>query len=574
MEVDIMPSDPEQPALRAIVYTRHSSDLQRDASIEDQIRECRAFIERQGWLYQHAYIDRALSGASTVRPGYQLMLEGARERRFDVAVAESLDRFSRDQEDVAALYKRFRFAGISLVTLAEGAITELHVGLKGTMNALYLKDLADKTRRGLRGRVEAGASGGGISYGYDIVRKVGPDGMPVRGLRRINPDGAEVVRRIFDAYAAGRSARRIAHDLNAQGIPAPSGRSWGASTISGNAARGNGILNNELYIGKNVWNRQRFIKDPDTGRRVPRHNDATERVVKAVPELRIIDQELWDRVKERQETMRCDTRPDVRARPCDRRRARYLLSGLIVCGACGGRYTKISANLFGCAAARNKGAAVCANLKNVRRDRLEEIVLDALRDNLMNPELFKEFCAEYVREINRVRGDENARRDRLRMELTQVERGLRRMVEAIADSVPALTLKEELLALEARQEQLEAEIAAAPEAQQPLLHPNLAEIYRQKVAALAEALADEAMRDEAFELIRSLLDRIVLVPEGEELRIEIHGELAGILDLCQQRKTPGRGRASAEQIKVLAGARFGLCALFIAPGLERLGHRM
>ena len=77
------------------------------------------------------------------------------------------------------------------------------------------------------------------------------------------------------------------------------------------------------------------------------------------------------------------------------------------------------------------------------------------------------------------------------------------------------------------------------------------------MAALAEALADETMRDEAFELIRSLLDKIVLVPEGEELRIEIHGELAGILELCQQSKTPGRSRASAEQIKVVAGVRFG-----------------
>jgi site-specific DNA recombinase len=463
------------------------------------------------------------------------------------------------------------FQGVRIVTLSEGELNELHIGLKGTMGALYLKDLADKTRRGLRGRVEAGSSGGGISYGYDVVRKVRSDGMPVRGLQRLNPVEGEVVRRVFEAYAAGRSARRIAHDLNAERVPGPRGGEWGASTISGNAARGNGILNNQLYIGKNVWNRQRFIKDPDTGRRVPRHNDATERVVKEVPELRIVPQALWDRVKARQETMRCDTRPDVRARPCDRRRPRYLLSGLVVCGACGGRYTKISANLFGCAAARNKGAAVCKNLKNVRRDRLEATVLDALRDNLMDPELFKEFCAEYVREINRVRGDENARRDRLRSELTQVERRLRRMVEAIADGVPARTLKNELLALEVRQEQLQAELAAAPEAQQPLLHPNLAEIYRQKVAALAETLAHEAMRDEAFELIRSLLDKIVLVPEGEELRIEIHGELAGILELCQQSKTPGRGRASAEQIKVVAGARFGLCALFVAPGLERPG---
>ena len=289
-----MPSDHQRSAPRAIVYARYSSDHQRDASIEDQVRESRAFIERQGWDYQHAYIDRALSGASTVRPGYQLMLEGAREHRYNVAVAEALDRFSRDQEDIAHIYKRLHFRGVRIVTLAEGEITDLHVGLKGTMNALYLKDLADKTRRGLRGRVEAGSSGGGISYGYDIVRKVGPDGMPVRGLRRIKSSEAEVVRRIFETYDAGRSARRIAHDLNAQGIPAPSGRSWGASTISGNAARGTGILNNELYVGRMVWNKLSYIKDPDTGRRVSRLNDPAQWVVKEVPELRIIDQELWE----------------------------------------------------------------------------------------------------------------------------------------------------------------------------------------------------------------------------------------------------------------------------------------
>ena len=551
-----MSSTETNSAPRVALYSRVSSDLQSAASLDDQLRICAEWAAKQGLLVVGSYTDQALSGASLIRPGIQKLLQDAAAGKFDVILTESLDRLSRDQEDIAHIHKRLHFQGVGIVTLAEGEITDLHVGLKGTMNALYLKDLADKTRRGLRGRVEAGSSGGGISYGYDTVRKVGPDGMPVRGLRRINPIEAQVVRRIFEAYAGGRSGRRIAHDLNAAGVPGPRRGPWGASTISGNAARSNGILKNQEYIGQLVWNRQRFIKDPETGRRVPRPNPEDQWIRKEVPELRIVDQELWDRVKARQEAMRCDTRPDVRARPCDRRRPRYLLSGLVVCGACGGRYTKISANLFGCAAARNKGAAVCNNLRNVRRDRLEATVLDALRDNLMDPELFKEFCAEYLREINRVRGDENARRDRLRVELTQVERRLRRIVEAIADGVPARTLKEELLALEARQEQLEAEIAATTEEQQPLLHPNLAEVYRQKVAALAEALADEAMRDEAFELIRSLLDKIVLVPEGAELRIEIHGELAGILDLCRQSKTPGRSRASAEQIKVVAGAGF------------------
>ena len=80
---------------------------------------------------------------------------------FDIVVAEALDRLSRDQEDVAALYKQLRFADIKLITLAEGEVTELHVGLMGTVNALYLKDLAAKTHRGLEGRVRKGRSAGG-----------------------------------------------------------------------------------------------------------------------------------------------------------------------------------------------------------------------------------------------------------------------------------------------------------------------------------------------------------------------------------------------------------------------------
>jgi site-specific DNA recombinase len=92
-----------------------------------------------------------------------------------------LDRVSRDQADVATLFKHLRFAGVQIVTLAEGEISELHVGLKGTMNALFLKDLAAKTHRDLRGRVEKGKAGGGLCYGYDVVKRTDSEGEPVRG---------------------------------------------------------------------------------------------------------------------------------------------------------------------------------------------------------------------------------------------------------------------------------------------------------------------------------------------------------------------------------------------------------
>jgi site-specific DNA recombinase len=147
--------------LRAAIYARYSSNRQSEASIEDQVRMCRKLIDDRGWGEVLVYSDAAISGASTLRPGYQKMLEDARNGAFDVLVAEALDRLSRDQEDVAGLYKQLSFAGVTLVTRSEGEVNELHVGLKGTMNALFLKDLAEKTRRGIEGCVLDGKSGGG-----------------------------------------------------------------------------------------------------------------------------------------------------------------------------------------------------------------------------------------------------------------------------------------------------------------------------------------------------------------------------------------------------------------------------
>ena len=123
--------------IRAALYARYSSDQQRAASIEDQFRVCRERAEREGWTIAGTYKDSAISGDSVILlPGIQGLIEDARRSLFEVVVAEALDRVSRDQADVAILYKHLRFAGVPVVTLAEGEIDELHVGLKGTMNAL------------------------------------------------------------------------------------------------------------------------------------------------------------------------------------------------------------------------------------------------------------------------------------------------------------------------------------------------------------------------------------------------------------------------------------------------------
>ena len=269
--------------MKVAIYARYSSDNQRDASIADQLRVCRAFAERQGWTICEEYTDHAVSGATLLRAGFQALMRDALNRRFDVVLAESLDRFSRDQEDTAGLFKRLTFAGVNIVTLAEGDITHLHIGFKGTMNALFLKDLAEKTHRGLRGRVEDGKSAGGLCYGYRVVKALNA-GTVTTGEREIDPEQAAVVERIFRDFVAGVSPEAIVKALNREGVAGPFGGSWSPSTIHGNAKRGTGILNNELYVGRMVWNRLRYVKNPDTGKRVSRLNPSAEWITKSVPD--------------------------------------------------------------------------------------------------------------------------------------------------------------------------------------------------------------------------------------------------------------------------------------------------
>ncbi len=134
--------------LRCAIYARYSSDHQREASIDDQIEVCRRYVERQEWTVVEAYADQALSGASRFRPAFQQMQVDAEARRFDVIVVEALDRLSRKLADVADLHDRMSFLRIGLHTVATGEITPMHVGMLGTMAQMYLKDLAEKTKRG------------------------------------------------------------------------------------------------------------------------------------------------------------------------------------------------------------------------------------------------------------------------------------------------------------------------------------------------------------------------------------------------------------------------------------------
>ena len=540
--------------MRAAVYARYSSDNQRDASIEDQVRQCRRRIEHEGWSLTEVYSDRAISGASTLRHGYQRMLEDARNGVFDIVVTEALDRLSRDQEDIAGLYKQLSFADVKIITLSEGEINELHVGLKGTMNALFLKDLAQKTRRGLEGRVRQGKSAGGRVYGYDIVREFDSAGEPVRGQQKINETEAKIVCRIFEEYSCGRSSRAIAKRLNEERIPGPRGKPWGDYSIHGNRRRGTGILNNELYIGRRIWNRQRFVKDPVTARRQARLNPKSEWVISDVAALRIVDDDLWHRVKARQADLKFgDGDKAAGSKLNTRHRAQYLLSGLIKCGACKSNFILVGKDKYGCATHRTKGT--CSIALTLKRQDIEALVLKGLKEKLIEPELVEVFIAEFNAEVSRRGAEQQSKHNLDKARLRDIEKKTEAIVAAIEQGILTETTRDRLLDLEGQKKELMKTLAKPAVAPYPSLHPNMVGLYKRKVAALEEALNDPAIRIEAGEILRSLIDRIEITWASDatsntdvgystpnvaeniqisEVSIILYGELAAIFDLAEE----------------------------------------
>lgn len=533
---------------RVALYARYSSDNQSESSIDDQFRLCRLQAIHERWEVAGTYHDAAISGASTIlRTGIQQLVRDAQRGLFEVVLAEALDRISRDQADVASLFKHLRFAGVRIVTLAEGEISELHVGLKGTMNALFLKDLAMKTHRGLRGRVEKGKAGGGLCYGYRVVKKTDSSGEPIRGDREIVPEEAEVIRRIFREFASGKSPKAIAVDLNKDGIPGPLGRAWGDTSIRGHACRGTGILNNELYAGVLVWNRQRFIKDPSTGKRVSRPNPESEWIRIEVAHLRIADDDLWQAAKARQQQIAVlfeTTTTGVREARAKRlhaaRRPASLLSGLLSCGCCGGKYGLILRDRFGCLNHHRRGT--CNNNRTIVRARIEERVLSGLKDRLVSAESVAEAVRAYAEEMNRLNRERRAQAEADRKALEKIERAIAGIIAAIEDGMYQPVMKARTEELERQKAEIMGRMAEA-RADVPDVHPNIANIYRIRVVAFTEMLNDPVGGREAAEALRSLVGEVILSPGSKrgEVIAELRGELIGILDFANPRQNHSIG---------------------------------
>jgi DNA invertase Pin-like site-specific DNA recombinase len=506
--------------MRAAIYARFSSDLQDVRSIVDQVELARRYADGRGLSVVEVYDDAAVSGASTLnRPGLLRLIADAQGRRFDVIITESLDRLSRSQADIALLFEKLQFLGVRIETLADGAVSEIHVGLKGTMSALFLKDLAQKTRRGQIGRVKAGRIPGGKSYGYDVL-KDGDD----RGRRAINSAEADIIRRIFGEYATGKGPLAIVRDLNREGVPGPTGRHWNASALLGSPERRNGILNNELYVGQIVYNRQRFLKDPATGKRISRENPEREWHRQPVAELRVIDDPTWEAVQRR---------PAERGGPhlYQQRRPQRPLSGLIYCGACGAKFIVATHDYLRCSARSNRGT--CDTSRTLLMGEVEQRVLLALRNYLLSPDVVASGVEAYQAERKRLSEERRRSRHKLEAAAAEVERKISRLLTLVenghADPIATGPRINELVA---ERKRLAEALKQQPASNVVEFFPKAVERYRQKVADIHAALSRGEEGDrEAVALVRSLIGRIVVhaTPAPQPLGLEVEGTLAALM---------------------------------------------
>lgn len=510
--------------MRAALYARFSSDLQRATSIEDQFRNCRKRAESEDWTIVATFADAAMSGSDANRPQYRAMLDAAARREFDVLIVDDLSRLTRDAVECERAIRRLEFAGLRIIATSDGydstsKARKVHRGFKGLMNEIFLDDLRERVHRGLTGQAQKRYWCGGRPYGYRLKPVLDPSRLDVYGqparigtVLEIDEAQAAVVRDIFARFADGASCLAIARDLNARGISSP-GSTWKRQTRRCNgwmASAVRVILKNPLYCGRLRWNVSQFVRDPDTGKHQRRRRPATEWVEHREESLRIVSDELYVQAQARTRILaNSDRRLKSGGKP------KYLLSGLLVCNVCKAHYVIADARSYACSGHWNGGA--CANHIRVRRDAIERVILGGVCRDLLAPErverMAKEIQAAYAERMK----ERAARLEMLPRDVQELDSRIARMRERLKAGDPDLTADELQVAIERaegkRRELLEARPAGRENARVLALLPRAAELYREQIE---QGLGgDVGAAAKARTILRGMLGEIMLSP-GED----------------------------------------------------------
>lgn len=454
--------------MKAIVYARYSTDHQSESSIADQVRVCREYAASKGWPVCAVHSDEAISGAALGnRPGARSAIAAA--GRGDVLLVTDLSRLSRSQ-DLAPLVTRLRHRGVRVIGVQDGYDSDartarMQAGLSGIMSEEFRAMVSDRTRSALQLRARTGQPTGGKAYGVP-----------------------EIVREVFARFADGESLKAIATDLNRRGIPSP-GATWkqrasprGKWLISALHA----ILHNERYIGRVIWNRSAWIKDPDTGKRIRRERPESEWVVQRCEAL--VDERTWARVQARFRSH--ESKGGVR---------RYLLSGLLECAICGSKMVVMGGgqHRYICGAHHSGGQYACANTVTVPRLIAEACILEPVMQELLSPEAI----AAGVRMLAAARKASEAPAPRDSEEVVTLQRLVREGILSPDTAAPAL-----------------AEARRKAQQPTPTLVPWPSEkLWRETVANMRDVLTGDDVRA-AREVLREIVGPVRLRP-GESCAI-------------------------------------------------------
>lgn len=498
--------------MTAAIYTRYSTDRQRETSLADQARVCQARADVLGLSIFGIYSDDGISGSTPVarRPEGARLVADALAGRFSVLLVEGLDRLSRDMVEQERMVRRLEHRNIRIIGVADGYDSEgsgrkIHRTMRGLINEIYLDDLRHKTHRGLAGQLQRGGHAGGVPFGY---RSVAVGDIHVL---EVEPVQAATVREIYQRYGDGWSCQRIAADLNARGIKTGRGGTWSVSGLYGSPAKGSGVLNNELYIGTLIWNRSQWVKDPDTGKRTRLDRPRDEWIVEEHPELRILDQSLWDAVRAR------FGRPARESGSSGKgKRPTTLFGGLLRCGKCGGAIIATSGRHYGCAQRKDRGPAVCSGVL-ARRVAVDSRLLGDIRAELAGGEQLASIQAKIRARLAETRAQADDLVRTKEDELAAIEQQIANLVDAISKLGLSPALSERLAATERRRSELQADIERI-EALSSVNLTRIPALYRQMAFQLERALKNNVA--EAREVLRPLIEGARVIEEGGQVWVE------------------------------------------------------
>jgi site-specific DNA recombinase len=450
------------PALQsAAIYARYSTDRQDARSIDDQVRRCSEYAQRNGWAIQAVYADAAVSGAHTERPELQRLLDAAatsRGRAFQRVIVDDLSRLSRDLWDMGRIVfndlAAFAVPVIDVMTNTSSdapSARQLFAAL-GMGSDLFLQMVKAETHRGLEGRALAGFWTGGRVFGYRMVKEESPqDPEFPRMLPTIDPLEAAVVRKIYRLYAEGNGFCAIARQLNEEQIPAPydrggyrkpRGRGWQDSTIRA-------LLENERYIGRWVWNKRKWLRVPGQKSKRSVLRPREEWIEQERSELAIVDRAAWDAVRKRRRERAALGRGRL---PGDSRDAR-LLAGLLLCADCGSLLQVVGSKkkpdvryrYLGCAARATRGEGICANSLSVSEQKAAAALAEAIGVRVGEPALVARFIERFkARVAIRRATPRTPEEEALNGQIAEREKRIRNFIEAIARGGYSAALAEHL----------------------------------------------------------------------------------------------------------------------------------